>query len=221
MVACGSKHSLALSAESVLYSWGRGCEGQLGHGQSITILNKPMVVGSTMSRGISFVAAGGQSTIALAKLGFMVVFGSNVGGQLAAPRSRARKHTHIVWDPLFLRPPALFNFVSIGEAHAAALTPDGCLYTWGTNAFGCLGHGKGSPATSGIRQVVRFLDSDNTPLRTAPACGFVSCGKSHTAVLTTTGKLFTFGDAAQTKTALPDHAASPTRLDLVDGDSRV
>lgn len=31
-VACGSRHSLALSSEGALYSWGWGVYGQLGHG---------------------------------------------------------------------------------------------------------------------------------------------------------------------------------------------
>lgn len=221
MIACGSAHSLALS-DAALYSWGRGDSGQLGHGPGLTLVRKPMKVGGTLSRRIVFVAAGGKSTIALSRLGHMAVWGANTGGQLAVPRQRSMKRQlgTTIWAPLFLRAPAMFNFVSIGECHAAALTPDGRVFTWGTNLFGCLGLGDIRGDINGIRQIRSFVGPDGA-LVDAPPCNLVSCGKSHTALITKTGRLFVFGDPEHSKSGLMEQTAVPTPLDLMDNGSRV
>ncbi|KAL5195279.1 PH, RCC1 and FYVE domains-containing protein 1 [Glycine soja] len=79
------------------------------------------------------------------------------------------------------------DFVACGEFHTCAVTMAGELYTWGdgTHNAGLLGHGT---------DVSHWI-----PKRIAgPLEGFqvalVTCGPWHTALITSTGQLFTFGD---------------------------
>lgn len=37
LVACGWRHSLALASGGDLFSWGRGVNGQLGHGSAVDL----------------------------------------------------------------------------------------------------------------------------------------------------------------------------------------
>ncbi|KAK9072183.1 hypothetical protein SSX86_008615 [Deinandra increscens subsp. villosa] len=79
------------------------------------------------------------------------------------------------------------DFVACGEFHTCAVTMSGELYTWGdgTHNVGLLGHGK-NVSHWVPKRVVDPLEG----LRVAS----VTCGPWHTALITSTGQLFTFGD---------------------------
>ncbi|BAU02115.1 PH, RCC1 and FYVE domains-containing protein [Vigna angularis] len=79
------------------------------------------------------------------------------------------------------------DFVACGEFHSCAVTMAGELYTWGdgTHNAGLLGHG--SDVSHWIpKRIANSLEG----LQIA----FVACGPWHTALITSTGQLFTFGD---------------------------
>ncbi|CAA6654084.1 unnamed protein product [Spirodela intermedia] len=79
------------------------------------------------------------------------------------------------------------EFVACGEHHTCAVTLSGDLYTWGdgTYNFGLLGHGNG---------VSHWIPKRiNGPLEGIHVSS-ISCGPWHTAVVTSSGQLFTFGD---------------------------
>ncbi|KAK7315201.1 hypothetical protein VNO77_33737 [Canavalia gladiata] len=79
------------------------------------------------------------------------------------------------------------DFVSCGEFHSCAVTIGGELYTWGdgTHNAGLLGHG--SDVSHWIpKRVAGPLEGLHV--------AFVACGPWHTALITSTGQLFTFGD---------------------------
>lgn len=56
-VAAGSRHSLALSTDGHVYSWGWGHRGQLGHGD-LRNCYQPMRVEGLESHQITFISAG-------------------------------------------------------------------------------------------------------------------------------------------------------------------
>ncbi|GFP83369.1 probable E3 ubiquitin-protein ligase herc1, partial [Phtheirospermum japonicum] len=79
------------------------------------------------------------------------------------------------------------DFVSCGEFHTCALSASGDLYTWGdgTHNVGLLGHGNDvshwiPKRVSGSLEGLQVLS--------------VACGTWHSALATSSGKLFTFGD---------------------------
>ncbi|KAM5551716.1 hypothetical protein ABKV19_026521 [Rosa sericea] len=79
------------------------------------------------------------------------------------------------------------EFLACGEYHSCAVTLSGDIYTWGgsTCNFALLGHG-----FQLSRRVPKKL---NGPLEGIHVSS-VSCGPWHTAVVTSAGQLFTFGD---------------------------
>ncbi|KAL2324609.1 hypothetical protein Fmac_023667 [Flemingia macrophylla] len=79
------------------------------------------------------------------------------------------------------------DFVACGEFHTCAVTMAGELYTWGdgTHNAGLLGHG-----TDVSHWIPKRIAGPLEGLQVA----FVTCGPWHTALITSTGQLFTFGD---------------------------
>ncbi|XP_020233666.1 PH, RCC1 and FYVE domains-containing protein 1 [Cajanus cajan] len=79
------------------------------------------------------------------------------------------------------------DFVACGEFHTCAVTMAGELYTWGdgTHNAGLLGHG-----TDVSHWIPKRIAGPLEGLQVA----LVTCGPWHTALITSTGQLFTFGD---------------------------
>ncbi|XP_051139394.1 PH, RCC1 and FYVE domains-containing protein 1-like isoform X2 [Andrographis paniculata] len=79
------------------------------------------------------------------------------------------------------------DFVACGEFHTCAVTMDGEIYTWGDGKHhaGLLGHG-----TDISHWIPKRISGPLEGLHVAT----VSCGPWHTALITSTGQLFTFGD---------------------------
>ena len=76
--------------------------------------------------------------------------------------------------------------VTCGSYHTAAVCTSGDLYTWGGGIYGKLGHGNES--------------GHSTPKRVEGLVGLgvcqIACGSRHTAVVTSTGALYTWGDVS-------------------------
>ena len=72
--------------------------------------------------------------------------------------------------------------VAVGWNHSLAITPNGLLFAWGFNFHGELGIG--TRADSGKPKDVNMLGCKVTQ---------VSAGQFHSAAVTSTGRLFTWG----------------------------
>ena len=76
------------------------------------------------------------------------------------------------------------------DAHCAAVTSDGCLFTWGKGSFGRLGHGDDADHAY-PRRVETFANRKLVVLH-------VSCGEAHTIAIAQQGKFsFTFKQGEQ------------------------
>lgn len=82
-VACGHYHSLALSADSQVFSWGKNSQGQLGLGEQFPSQASPQRVRSLQGIPVAQVAAGGAHSFALSLSGTSFGWGNNSAGQLA------------------------------------------------------------------------------------------------------------------------------------------
>ncbi|CAI0625535.1 unnamed protein product [Linum tenue] len=78
------------------------------------------------------------------------------------------------------------NHIACGVKHAALVTRQGEIFTWGEESGGRLGHGVGKDA---IQPRLRI----SGPLEGLQIAS-VTCGPWHTALITSMGQLFTFGD---------------------------
>ncbi|KAK4421570.1 PH, RCC1 and FYVE domains-containing protein 1 [Sesamum alatum] len=77
------------------------------------------------------------------------------------------------------------ELVACGEYHSSAVTRSGDLYTWGDGHFGLLGHGN---------EVSQWVPKRVKGQLEGIHVSSISCGRWHTAVVTSAGQLFTFGD---------------------------
>ncbi|KAK8282271.1 hypothetical protein V6Z11_D08G015600 [Gossypium hirsutum] len=174
-----------------VFIWGEGTgDGVLGGGldkvgscgiKMDSLL--PKALESAVVLDVQNIACGGRHAALVTKQGEVFSWGEESGGRLG----------HGV-DSDVLQPKlidALSNtnieLVACGEYHTCAVTLSGDLYTWGdgTYNFGLLGHGN---------EVSHWVPKRvNGPLEGIHVSS-ISCGPWHTAVVTSAGQLFTFGD---------------------------
>ncbi|XP_069341458.1 probable E3 ubiquitin-protein ligase HERC6 isoform X1 [Eulemur rufifrons] len=197
-VSCGHYHSLALSKDSQVFSWGKNSHGQLGLGKEFPSQASPQRVRSLDGIPLAQVAAGGAHSFALSLCGTSFGWGSNTAGQLALSGKNVPAQSN---KPLSIG--ALRNlgviYISCGYEHTAVLTQDGKVFTFGDNSCGQLGY---SPtAEKRGPQLVERID------------GFVSqidCGSYHTlAYVHTTGQVVSFGQGPSC-TSNPGRPEAPT-----------
>ena len=125
---CGEYHTITLSNEGTLYSFGRNHLGQFGH---CNVLPTPI---PNLPK-IKQISCGDNFTVCVDYEGFIWSFGENNWGQLGT----GNKTNCNVPQKLPDIPPVLS--VSCGVYHTLVITNDGNLWSWGRNAFGqiCLG----------------------------------------------------------------------------------
>ncbi|CAB4011045.1 Hypothetical predicted protein [Paramuricea clavata] len=199
-VSCGAEHSAALAENGELYVWGSGSEGQLGLG--IAECEVPSLL--KFRSKVAFVACGYYHTAVITELGKLYTFGDNEAGKLGLEDNQC-EDTEEPQQVKTLNEPAVF--VACGGNHTAVLTKRGSLFTFGSGMHGQLGHG---PAFQDIAlpKLVSTLQGK--------FASTVSCGESHTAVLTKNGEMYSFGDGRHGKLGMGDESFSnlfqPTKV---------
>ena len=129
-------HSLAITADGAVWSWGYGGQGRLGHGDRQHQL-LPKKIEACAGRRVVAVSAAYSHSLALTADGAVWSWGSGSLGrlghgdeqnQLLPKQVEALAGQHLVT-------------VLAGEDHSLALTA-GAVLTWGKGKRGCLGHGE-------------------------------------------------------------------------------
>lgn len=134
-VSAAKFHSVALTAEGQLLTWGWGRRGRLGHpdaqlhsGEGAVIA--PLMVAALGRRHVAAVAAGKHHTVLCTTAGEVFTFGSNRHGQLGyavdgqpTPRRVAALRQRAV-------------AVATANKHSVAVTASGDVFTWGCNVLG-------------------------------------------------------------------------------------
>ena len=131
-IAAGLNHSLALSNDGNVLSWGQNASGQLGI--NTTIDAKVATPVTTLAgQSIMAITAGPNHSLALRSDGKVYAWGANESGQLGDGK------TVILKIPTQIT--ALSNVVAVaaGAKHSLALRNDGTVWAWGANSAGQLG----------------------------------------------------------------------------------
>ena len=143
-LAAGWEHSVALTIEGRLYSWGCGYKDSrrgvippvlgLGHNECRMT---PELISSIDSVKITNITCGWDHCLALDDSGKILSWGSGQNGKLG------QGSEDNISIPCYL--PAVehlkFVHISAGCEHSAAFTDDGAVYSWGHGDGGRLGHG--------------------------------------------------------------------------------
>ena len=191
-IACGGHHTLALDAHGRVYSWGLNNHGQLGHGDTVNRF-EPIIVRGLSRVWICAVCAGEDFSLCIDNKGRAYGFGRNeVVGMKCFYYEKGQCGFLPASDCLL--PTAVRQFpsevcsVSCGIAHTIALCKNGEVMTWGCGAYGEMGVDYALSYATSPQQVPlsRLLHKDEW-------ISIVRAGGHRCAVLTTEGRVFTWG----------------------------
>lgn len=139
-------HNLALDSTGRIWAWGDNAYGQCGVAQTTAgVIAAPITVnlGRTPFPTVSTISAGTNHSLALTSAG-VLAWGHGINGKLGQTLA-AGVNVPSSTKPIPLVVPFTagqqISKVSAGENHNLAITSDGQLWTWGTNADGQLGLG--------------------------------------------------------------------------------
>ncbi|ETV80676.1 hypothetical protein H257_06184 [Aphanomyces astaci] len=198
-IACGGSHVLLCTTTGECLWWGD---------QFNTNATQPKpVVFPSPDVFVTQVAAGEAHSLALdAATGRVFSWGSNAFGQCSVTKDEA-----IVTGV----PVPQSRFIAAGAHHSAVISCDGHLYTFGWGLYHQLGHGTTNNVFTPTR--VRSLEGVGQLQRNHfTGLARVACGAWHTAALTTTGDVYTWGwgQHGQLGHATLASQAFPTLLDV-------
>ena len=135
-IAAGNLHSLVLTREGLVYSFGRGKFGRLGHGNHDDLC-EPKVIEALCGRHVTAIVAGHNASMALTAKGAVISFGSGPHGMIGQDLPMSR-----------LVPSAIETLgnrhvlaIAMGREHTIVLTDEGDVLSFGYGGFGALGHG--------------------------------------------------------------------------------
>ncbi|XP_011304625.1 E3 ubiquitin-protein ligase HERC2 [Fopius arisanus] len=180
-IACGGHHSAAISSAGLLYTWGKGRYGRLGHGDSDD-QTKPKVVAALQEYKAVDVACGSgdAQTLCVTDDDNVWSWGDGDYGKLGRGGSDGCK------TPMKIESLAGLGVVKVecGSQFSVALTRSGAVYTWGKGDYHRLGHGTD--------------DHVRRPRKVAALQGkkiiSIATGSLHCVACSDKGEVFTWGD---------------------------
>lgn len=188
-IACGKRHTVALTEHGDLLSWGWGGSmfeaGALGHGDKELQLVPKKVEG--LPDNLVDISCGHFSTFALTDTGDVWGWGRGEFGALGQGSSASYKH------------PALLDClhgmkivkVSCTSTFAAALTEDGVLFMWGRNDAQQLAQSESLLEFNNMEAVpcqIELFEEEDLAVKD------VSCGDKHTTAVTEDGHVYIWGN---------------------------
>jgi alpha-tubulin suppressor-like RCC1 family protein len=204
-VQCGASHSLALTRQGRVFSWGKNSQGQCGIG-NMEDMFKPHMIKKLQDQFIAQVTAGWEHSIALTNDGKMYSWGSGykdtrrgiVPPVLGLGHSECRPHPELISSIEGIRIVA----VASGWDHCMALDYQGKLLSWGSGQNGKLGHG--NEENIAIPCYLTALEDQKVES--------FSAGCEHSACITKDGVLWAWGHGEGGRLGLGTNVASNVPL---------
>eukprot|EP00934_Nitzschia_sp_Nitz4_P006496 Nitzschia sp. Nitz4//scaffold145_size56662//25408//27333//NITZ4_006557-RA/size56662-snap-gene-0.86-mRNA-1//1//CDS//3329536577//6486//frame0 len=179
-IACGSGHTVVLTTDGEVYTWGRGDDGRLGHGDN-GWKYVPRITQSLAGHVVVQVTCGSYHTAAVASNGDLYTWGGGMYGKLGHGNEAGHSTPKRVESLVGL----VVSQIACGSRHTGIITSTGALYTWGDKENGVAGHGD----TEGHQYTPKLLEKlAGKRVVQLSACGF------HTGCLTEDGELYTWGE---------------------------
>ena len=164
-IAAGQGHSLALTDDGMVYTWGRNDTGQLGNNATTDVMLPVTVTvtGTPMSnKTIVEIASGARHSLAIDSSGKVYAWGHNGSGQLG------NNSTVNALTPVAVQAPADKNIIQVSGsgwlgASSSALASDGTVYSWGRGFDGQLGDGTNNDSSVPVITTINLVDTPSTP----------------------------------------------------------
>ncbi|XP_071722519.1 ultraviolet-B receptor UVR8-like [Rutidosis leptorrhynchoides] len=179
LISAGASHSVALLSGNVVCSWGRGEDGQLGHGDAEDRLT-PTHLSALDGLDIISVTCGADHTIAYSQSSPEVYsWGWGDFGRLGHGNSSDL----FTPQPIKALQGLRIKQIACGDSHCLAVTMEGEVLSWGRNQNGQLG--LGTSEDSPVPQKIQSFQG--VPIK------MVAAGAEHTAAVTEDGNLYGWG----------------------------
>jgi len=178
-LSTGAGHCAAVTDTGLVYTWGQGRYGQLGHGDDADKIVPQPVNG--IKGEVLTVSCGFKHTAAVTRAGALFTWGDGKEGKLGHNDDAQRLNPTQV--TIFVEQGLPLLTAQAGGSHTVVLTNSNTVFTFGAGASGRLGHGNDQN---------QWLP---TPVQALEFVTVVSlaAGFAHTAALTDTGEIFTWG----------------------------
>lgn len=129
-------HTLALAENGIVYSWGDGDYGKLGHGNCATHKQPERVCGPFMGKTIKYINAGYRHSAAVTDDGKLYTWGEGDHGRLGHGDSNGR------YIPTQVAGLSDVGSVACGSSHTLVVSRDGkTVWSFGSGEHGKLGTG--------------------------------------------------------------------------------
>ena len=196
MISLGASHSAALTSLGRVYTWGSNVNGRLGDGTTIH-RNTPIDITSNfeleIDEKIIMISLGGYHSSALSSKGRLFTWGLNASGILGDGTTNQAMMPINITRHFELDDNDRLISVVLGSTHSSAISSEGNLFIWGANGdLGSLGIGSSEFFLSVPENITTNLD-----LLPGERILSISMGGSHSAALTSAGRVFTWGSNSQ------------------------
>jgi len=209
-IAAGMRHSIVVTSDGNLYSWGYNAHGQLGNASTINS-NVPVAIAPASSiEGKSFiaVAAGAYSCTAISTDGQLVAWGWNSNGQLGIGNYSFITVPWKVDYSIALKGKKMV-YVSSGYEHTIALDSDGRAYAWGVGEEGRLGNASGTNSMVPVYVYSLGILAGKKITKVAAGC-------YHSLALDSEGRVYSWGRNAEGQLGIGDYPGCdvPVSIDM-------
>ncbi|PIA47632.1 hypothetical protein AQUCO_01400330v1 [Aquilegia coerulea] len=179
LISAGASHSVALLSGNVVCSWGRGEDGQLGHGDAED-RSYPTQMSALDGHQIVSLTCGADHTTAYSDSSLQVYsWGWGDFGRLGHGNSS----DVFTPQPVKALQGIRIRQIACGDSHCLAVTMDGEVQSWGRNQNGQLG--LGTTEDSLLPQKIQAFQGISVKM--------IAAGAEHTAAITEDGKLYGWG----------------------------
>lgn len=180
-VCCGGEHAAVLGEGGLVYTWGKGGFGRLGHGNG-DACDSPRKVESLKNCRITRVRCGFAYTAAITSKGGLFSWGAGENGRLGVGDERDRFLPCRVLLPAHSK----VKDVQAGSVHTCILTDRGRIYSCGKHEY--TGHGEANDIL--VPKKVHCTTGKHSLEIVQISVG---PGGYHTIALTKLGQVFTWG----------------------------
>ena len=192
-VAVSNTHIVVLTAEGLVFTWGEGKKGQLGHGELEAWRSKPQCVEALKGKSITRVGAGDGFSVFSSDNGIVMTCGDGSFGALG----------HGDWNSC-ARPMLIEQLLSVdvvdvgcGSEHVVVVGGRGDIYSWGRGQSGRLGLNSEDDQCAPREVEMKTEDIYITN---------VECGKDGTIFISHEGELYACGSNESNKLGLNDQS---------------
>ncbi|XP_077983839.1 E3 ubiquitin-protein ligase HERC2-like [Glandiceps talaboti] len=179
-VHSGGRHSMALTVDGKVFSWGEGDDGKLGHFSRMNC-DKPRLIEALKARRARDIACGSSHSAAITSDGGLYTWGLGEYGRLGHGDNSTQLRPKQVKSLIGHR--VIQVACGSRDAQTLCLTDDGLVFSWGDGDFGKLGRG-GSEGVN-IPHNVERLNGQGVIQ--------IECGAQFSLALTRSGQVWTWG----------------------------